>query len=133
MNKIESSNTQTETRSYVQCHIYRVPKNHDALVQLNKKVVPGFEKQGGRMDLFQLNNSETIEGVESVAETLSILEDEEELWIELNYFRNRKDLDDTFPKMLQDESVDPLFKHFVALIAQGKSRMITGGFNPLRT
>jgi hypothetical protein len=106
MNKIESSNTQTitETRSYVQGYIYRVPKNHDVLVQLNKIVVPWFEKQDGRMDLFQLNKSETIEGVESVAETLSILEDEEELWIE----RDRKHLEDAFSKMLQDESVDPL-------------------------
>lgn len=132
-----SANTETikETASYVQFHIYRVPKkNHDAMVQLNKQVIPWFEKQGGKMEFFQLSNSETIEGVESIAKTLSMAEDEEEeeeLWIELNYFRDRKHLDDVFPKMMQDQSVAPLFKQFESLITQGTS-MITGGFRPLR-
>ena len=131
----ESANIETikETGGYVQFHIYRVPKkNHDAMVQLNKQVIPSFEKQGARMEFFQLNNSETIEGVESIAKTLSIAEDEEEeLWLELNYFRDRKHINDVFPKMMQDESAAPLFKQFERLITPGKN-MITGGFSPLR-
>jgi uncharacterized protein YbaA (DUF1428 family) len=133
-NKIESATTETikETGSYVQFHIYKVPKkNHDAMVQLNKQIMPWFEKHGGRMEFFQLSNSETIEGVESIAKTLSVSEDEEEVWIELNYFRDRKHLEDVFPKMLEDESVAPLFKQFEGLITQGKN-MITGGFSRLK-
>ena len=42
------------------------------------------------MEFFQLNNSETMDGVESIAKTLSTPEDDqEELWVELNYFRDR--------------------------------------------
>jgi uncharacterized protein YbaA (DUF1428 family) len=135
---IESTTIETikENGRYVQFHIYRVPKkNHDAMVQLNKQVIPWFEKQGARMEFFKLSNSETIEGVESIAKTLSIAEDEEEeeeeLWLELNYFRDRKHINDVFPKMTQDESVAPLFKQFERLITLGKS-MTTGGFSPLR-
>lgn len=103
------------------------------MVQLNKQAMPWFNKHGVGMEFFQLSNSETIEGVESIAKSLSIVEDEEEeLWVELNYFRDRNRLEDVFPKMLQDESVAPLFKQFERLITQGKSRMITGGFMPLR-
>ena len=133
MNKIESANMETikVIESYVQFHIYRVPKkNHDSMVQVNKQIVSWFGKQGGRAEFFQLNNSQTVEGVESIAKTLSIAEDEEELWVELNYFRDHKYVEDIFPKMMQDKSVTPLFKQFEGLITQGTS-MITGGFSPL--
>ena len=135
-NKIESVTTETikETGSYIQFHIYKLPKkNHDAMVQLNKQIMPWFEKHGGRMEFFQLSNSESIGGVESIAKTFSVSKDEEEeeLWIELNYFRDRKHLEDIFPKMLQDETVAPLFKQFEGLIIQGKN-MITGGFSRLK-
>lgn len=134
-NKIESATTETiekQSGTYVQFHIYRVPKkNHEAMVDVNKQIVSWFEKQGGRAEFFQLNNSKTFEGVESIAKTLSIPEDEEELWVELNYFRDHKHVEDVFPKMMQDESVTPLFKQFEDLLPQGK-KMITGGFNPLR-
>jgi uncharacterized protein YbaA (DUF1428 family) len=134
MNKTESTTEIEATGSYVQLYVYRVPKkNHDAMVQLDKQILPWFNKHGGRMEFFQLSNSETIEGLESIAKTLSIAEDdEEEVWVELNYFRDRKHFDDVFAKMLQDESVAPLFKQFEGLITQGKSRMITGGFSRLK-
>lgn len=135
MNKTTESTSEIEptTGSYVQLYVYRVPKkNHDAMVQVDKQIMPWFNKYGGRMEFFQLSNSETIEGLESIAKTLSIDEDEEEVWVELNYFRDRKHFDDTFTKMLQDESAAPLFKQFENLINQGKSKMITGGFSRLK-
>lgn len=99
-----ATETIKETGNYVQFYIYRVPKkNHDAMVQVDKQIMPWFEKHGGSMEFFQLKNSETIEGLESIVKTLSIDEDEEEVWIELNYFRDRKHFDDIFTKMLQDE------------------------------
>jgi uncharacterized protein YbaA (DUF1428 family) len=131
----KSATTQTikETGSYVQFYIYRVPKkNHDAMVQVDKQIMPWLEKHGGRMEFFQLSNSETIEGLESIVKTLSIDEDEEEVWVELNYFRDRKHFDEIFGKMLQDESAAPIFKQFENLINQGKSKMITGGFSRLK-
>jgi uncharacterized protein YbaA (DUF1428 family) len=135
-NKIESATTETikETGSYIQFHIYKVPKkNHDAMVQLNKQIMLWFEKHGVGIEFFELSHSESIEGMESIAKTFSVSKDEEEeLWIELNYFRDRKHLEDVFPKMLEDETVAPLFKQFEGLISQGKSKMITGGFSRLK-
>jgi uncharacterized protein YbaA (DUF1428 family) len=132
-NKSATAETIKETGSYVQFYIYRVPKkNHDAMVQVNKQIIPWLEKNGERMEFFQLSNSETIEGLESIVKTLSIDEDEEEVWVELNYFRDRKHFDEVFAEMMQDKSAAPIFKQFENLINQGKSKMITGGFSRLK-
>jgi uncharacterized protein YbaA (DUF1428 family) len=122
-----------ETGSYVQLFLYRVPKkNHDAMVQLGKQNVPWYKKHGVRREYFQLSNSKTVEGWESIAKTLSIDdEEEEEVWVEQNYFRDQKHYEDATAKMLQDESAAPVFEQFEGLIAQGKS-MITGGFSRLK-
>ncbi len=84
------------------------------------------------MEFFQLSNSDTIEGLESIAKKLSIDEEEEEVRVELNNFRDRKHFDDIFTKMLQDESAALLFKDFENLITQVKSRMMTCGFSRLK-
>lgn len=74
------------------------------------------------MEFFQLSNSYTIEGLESIAKKLSIDEEEKEVRVrvELNNFRDRKHFDDIFTKMLQDESAALLFKDFENLITQVK-------------
>jgi hypothetical protein len=47
MNKNESSTEIEETGSRLQAFLYRAPKkNHDALVQNQKQLVPWFKKHG---------------------------------------------------------------------------------------
>jgi uncharacterized protein YbaA (DUF1428 family) len=136
MNKIESVAREAEkTKTYVQLFIYRVPKqNHNAMVQLNKQIVPWLEKREGRMEFLQLSNNKNMDGWESIAKTLSIgeaEEKEEEVWIELNYYRDQAHANEVYSKMMQDKSIEPLFKQFEGLITQGKSTS-TGGFTRLR-
>jgi uncharacterized protein YbaA (DUF1428 family) len=144
MEKIESSTEIEETgNNYLQLFLYRAPKkNHDSIVQNLKQFVPWFNKHGVRIEYYQLGNSETqgviqsakesgMDVMDSIAKTLSIAEDEEEVWIEQQYFRDYTHCEDVYAKMMQDKSIEPLGKEFFGLITQGKS-LITGGFSRLK-
>jgi uncharacterized protein YbaA (DUF1428 family) len=142
MEKIESTTTIEETRNYLQLFFYRAPKkNHDAIAKNLKQFVPWFQKHGVRIEYYQLGNSETqaaidsakesgMDVMESVLKTLSIDEDEE-VWIEQQYFRDYKHCEDIYAKMMQDKSIEPLGNEFFGLVTQGK-KLITGGFIRLR-
>jgi uncharacterized protein YbaA (DUF1428 family) len=143
-NKIESSMEIEDTRNYLQHFIYRVPKkNHDAIVQNLKQFVPWFKEHGAKVEYYQLGRSETqsaidsakqsgMDVMDSIDKALSTgVEDDEEVWIEQQYFRDYKHCQDVYAKMMQDKSIEPLGNQFFSLITQGK-KMITGGFNRLR-
>jgi uncharacterized protein (DUF427 family) len=55
--------------------------------------VPWYKKHGVRREYFQLSNSKTVEGWESIAKTLSIDEaddeEEEEVWVEQNLLETK--------------------------------------------
>jgi uncharacterized protein YbaA (DUF1428 family) len=145
-NKIESSIEIGKTGNYLQHFIYRVPKkNHDAIVRNLKQFIPWFEKQGARVEYYQLGRSETDAAMESAKQsgmdvmdsidkalfTAATEEDEEEeVWIEQQYFRDYEHCKDVYSKMMQDKSLEPLGNEFFGLITQGK-KLIIGGFNRL--
>jgi uncharacterized protein YbaA (DUF1428 family) len=145
-NKIESSMEIEEAGNYVQLFLYRVPKkNHDAIVQNLKQFVPWFKKHGARVEYYQLGRSETkaaidsakqsgmdvMDSIDTVLSTAAEDEENEEVWIEQQYFRDYKHCEDVYAKMMQDKSIEQLGNEFFGLITQGK-KMITGGFNRLR-
>ncbi len=145
-NKIESSLEIEKTGNYLQHFIYRVPKkNHDAIVRNLKQFIPWFEKQGARVEYYQLGRSETNAAIESAKQSgmdvmdsidkalftaATEVEEEEEVWIEQQYFRDYEHCKDVYSKMMQDKSLEPLGNEFFGLIAQGK-KLIIGGFNRL--
>ena len=143
-NKIDSTMEIEETGNFLQHFLYRVPKkNHDALIQNLKQFVPWFKKHGAKVEYYQLGRSETqsaidsakqsgMDVMDSIDKALSTgIEDDEEVWIEQQYFRDYKHCQDVYAKMMQDKSIEPLGNEFFGLITQGK-KMITGGFNRLR-
>ncbi len=94
------------------------------------------------MSTYQLGKSETqgaidsakesgMDIMENVAKILSTDEDEEEVWIEQQYFRDHKHCKEVYAKMMQDKSIEPLGNEFFGLVTQGK-KLITGGFIRLR-
>jgi uncharacterized protein YbaA (DUF1428 family) len=142
-NKIESSMEIEGTGNYLQHFIYRVPKkNHDAIVQNLKQFVPWFKKHGARVEYYQLGRSETQAAIDSAKQSgMDIMdsidkalstatEDDEEIWIEQQRFRDYQHCKDVYAKMMQDKSIEPLGNEFFGLITKGK-KMITGGFNRL--
>jgi uncharacterized protein YbaA (DUF1428 family) len=144
-NKIESSIEIEKTGNYLQHFIYRVPKkNHDAIVRNLKQFIPWFEKQGARVEYYQLGRSETDAAMESAKQSgMDVMDsidkalfttatevEEEEVWIEQQYFRDYEHCKDVYSKMMQDKSLEPLGNEFFGLITQGK-KLIIGGFNRL--
>ncbi len=130
MNKTESA-TQ-EIGSHLEAFFYKVPKkNHDAVVTNLKKFVPWFNENGVRIEYYQYAGSQTaMEGFENIDKTLSAAEDEE-IWVELQYYRDRSHCEDIFARMMKDKSLEALGKEFFGLISQGKT-LVTGGFSRLK-
>jgi hypothetical protein len=104
---------------------------------------PWFKKNGVRIEYYHLGKSETqgaidsakesgMDIMEDIGKTLSTAaEDEEEIWIEQQYFRDHKHCEDIYVKMMQDKSIEPLGNEFFSLVIQRK-KLITGGFIRLR-
>ena len=151
-NKIKSSMGIEGTGNYLQLFLYRVPKkNHDAIVQNLKQFVPWFKKLGASVEYYQLGSSETKAAIDSAKQSgmdvmdsidkvlLSITttaakdqdKEEDEVWIEQQYFRDYKHCRDVYSKMMQDKNLEPLGNEFFGLITRG-NKLITGGFNRLR-
>ena len=133
-NKTDSP-TEVEIGSYLTSYLYRVPKkNHDMITQNLKKFIPWFEKNGVRLEYYNLAGRETqevvdssnaagMEGMESIAKTLAA--EDEDIWMELQYFRDHSHCKEVYAKMMTDKSLEPLLNEFFGLITQGRG-LITG-------
>jgi hypothetical protein len=101
---------------------FRVPKkNHDSMVQGAKKANELFRKLGVSRSLFQLNNTKTYEdvGFTNIAKTMSASQDEEETWLQLMFFSNRRHMEERMSKDEKDETMNKLFQEFMELITPG--------------
>jgi uncharacterized protein YbaA (DUF1428 family) len=132
-----------QTGTYLQLFLYRAPKKNNGAIAKNlKQFVPWFKEHGARVEYYQLGKSETQAAVDSakesgmdvldnIAKILSTTEDKEEVWMEVQYFRDYEHCKDVYAKMMQDKNIESLGNEFFGLVTQGK-RLITGGFNLLR-
>jgi len=130
MNKSDTTEVEKEFGSQIQLIVGRVPKkNHDAALQIYKQSSDLFRQYGLlRSKLFQLNSTETYDdmGLTNIANTLSTRQDEE-VWVELQYYRDRKHLDEVRAKCGNDENMGRLYKQSLDLLTPG-SRFIFGEF-----
>jgi uncharacterized protein YbaA (DUF1428 family) len=113
--------------------IHRVPKkNHDAMLKLDKQFSDIITKEFGVAHLvFQLSSTEApMEGMSNIAKIVSATQDEE-VWLELLFYRDRKHKDEVGVKMRNDERMGPLWQQSVALISPGTD-FITGEFSRLK-
>jgi uncharacterized protein YbaA (DUF1428 family) len=135
MNKsnILEKEQEKEIGSHVQVFIYRVPKkNHDAIVQLNKQIKDSLPKHGPiQSEFFYLSNTETLIDFVNITETVSAKQDEEEVWLEIQSYRDRKHRDETVANMEKDKNCESLYQQYISLITPG-ARTIVGEFSRLR-
>lgn len=117
--------------NYIDFLIYRLPKkNHEAMVQLNNQVTDTFKRYGIlRWEIFQLSTNENMGPLVNIAKTLSADQDEE-VWVEIISYIDRKHRDEFVTKMQNDKSMDSFFQQFIDLITPG-SNVNMGGFNRL--
>jgi len=122
MGKSNRMDAQHETCDYVQMHIFRVPKkNHDTIVQIGKQGHEVGNKHGIlRQESFVLGSTETYEGFTNIANIVFATRDEE-IWLHLNFYRDRKHRDDVMARIENDETMSQLFQQSMHLITPGSN------------
>jgi uncharacterized protein YbaA (DUF1428 family) len=113
--------------------IYRIPKkNHDSLIQLNSRVIDTFKKYGVlKFEVFQLGSTNDMMGFTNIAKTISAEQNEEEVWLEIQSYRDHNHLQEVGAKMMADEAIKEEGAQFFNLITPG-SRCSFGEFNRIK-
>jgi uncharacterized protein YbaA (DUF1428 family) len=105
-------------------------ENCDAMMRVNKQSVDLFRKFGVRLEPFQLTSIETMMDFTNIAKTVSANQDDE-FWLELQFYRDQNHLEDVMAKMEHDEIGPQLCREFTGLVTPG-SGVIMGGFSRLK-
>ena len=82
-------------RDHVRLFIYRIPKkNHDAIVRLNKQFIDTLGEDGPlRWEFFCLSSNESLMPFSSIAKTVSANQEDDEVWMEIHSYKDRKHAD----------------------------------------
>ncbi len=72
-----------------------------------------------RSEFFQLSPTEPYKGFESLFESMSANQDDEEVWLELEFYRNRKDRDQVMAKIGKDSTAHRLLGQVMGLFTPG--------------
>jgi uncharacterized protein YbaA (DUF1428 family) len=122
---------ENEIGNLVRLFIWRTTKkNHDTMMTLDKPAKDMFGKVGVRQEIYQLSNSKDPEtegmGFTNISKTVSAREDEE-VWLELQFYKDSKHHDEVAEKMKSDKSAMELGKKFMEIITPGSC--VEGKFN----
>ena len=71
-----------------------------------------------------------MEGMSNIAKAISATQDEE-VWLELLFYRDRNHKDEVGAKMRNDERMGPLWQQSVDLVSPG-TEFIMGEFSPVK-
>lgn len=126
---------ENENGNLVRLFIWRIAKkNHDTLLTLDKPAKDTFGKVGVRHEIYQLSNTKDPEaesmGFTNITKTVSAKEDEE-VWLELQFYKDSKHHDEVAEKMKNDKSAMELGKKFMEIITPGSC--VEGKFNLFRS
>jgi len=114
----------------IQTVLYRFPKkDHDKMVEVSKPFTDVFRKYGvSRWGIFQLSSTKNDMEFTNIAKTISANIDEEEVWIEIFHYNDKKHKDEVMEKMKNDKNCEQGFQQFMKLITPG-SNVIIGDFS----
>jgi uncharacterized protein YbaA (DUF1428 family) len=114
---------ENEIGNYLQVFVWRTPKkNRDALMKLCEPAKKLFKNLEVKQEIFLLkeNSEEQKEmcdkmGFTNIAKAVSANKDED-VWLELQFYRGQKHLQEVSEKMNKDESANQLGRQFMDLI-----------------
>ncbi|MDQ4073388.1 MAG: DUF1428 family protein [Thermoproteota archaeon] len=111
--------------------LYRAPKkNHEALVKINKHSHDFFMKHGVlKFEVFNLSARDDMMDFTNLAKTISA-SDEEDVWLEIQSYRDAKHVQEFVKAMENDKSGDEMYNEFMKLITPG-SMVTFGDFSKL--
>ena len=103
----------------------------EAMLKLEGQIVSMFKKHGiVASEFFQLTQHETVKGFTNLAETISA-GPEEEVWVEIEHYKDREHRDQIFAAIRQDMPMLELFGEWYGLVTPGINSVM-GDFNKLR-
>jgi hypothetical protein len=119
---MDRSDSGEKGRGYVQFFVYRVPnKNRERLLELLKGIVGRLKEHGTiASEFYQLHSTEAFQGFVTVAGTFAVLPNEE-LWMELDYYRDRPHRDEVMLSLGKDPGAGQLFRQLRPLVSEGYS------------
>jgi uncharacterized protein YbaA (DUF1428 family) len=101
------------------------------MIQLNNRAIDSFKKYGvQRFEVFQLGSTEDMMEFTNIAKTISANK-EDEVWLEIQSYRDHKHLEDVGAKMMADERMKKESQQFLDLITPG-SRCSFGEFSRIK-
>ena len=129
---ITEKNERKELANQIEMIHFRLPKkNHDAMILFCKQFNDIFNKYGIlHWEIFQLSRTDNMEGFTNISQTVSANPNEEEVWVELLLYRDKKHKDEVMEKMKDDKNCEQGYRQFLDLITPG-SKVIYGDFRRL--
>jgi hypothetical protein len=127
-------NIENEIGNIIRFSVWRIPNtNHEALMQLEKPIREFFKNAGVNQEIFQLKVGSDEQdkmaeqmGMTNIAKTIAAKQDEE-VWLELQFYRDQKHLDDLVAEVQKNENARKIGKQFMDLLTPGSC--IEGWFN----
>jgi uncharacterized protein YbaA (DUF1428 family) len=131
MSGTNTSSNQPGSRGHIEIFLYRAPKkNHDGMLEVNRQSLDFFIKHGASsFEVFSLTSRENMMEFVNLSKTISA-SDDEEVWVEIQSYRDSEHVKEFTASMEGDKSLEPLYKRFMELIAHG-SAVSFGGFSKL--
>lgn len=115
--------------SYSEFMIARSPKrNYEALTALEKKSSEMFEKDEIHYELFRLAVKTSWEGFENISKSISANPDDEDIWITIMSYKDKKHRDEFVNKMSSDKDCQQGYEEWAKLLSP-ESKVITGEFD----
>ena len=131
MSTTNTSSNLKNSRGHIEIFLYRAPKkNHDEMVEINRQSRDFFTKHGASgFEVFSLENRENMMEFVNLSKTISA-SDDEEVWLEIQSYRDAAHVKEFSQSMDDDKSIEPLYKQFMELITPG-SVVSFGGFGKI--
>jgi Protein of unknown function (DUF1428) len=119
--------------THTQLFVYRIPKrNHEALIQLQQKLTSVYRKHGTlNSEFFQLASKETFEGFNNISNTIATDMNTEEVWVELDHYKDFNHRNEVVASVGQDPEAGPLFGELPGIVSAGYTIM-QGEFKRLK-
>lgn len=115
--------------SYAEFMIARSPKsNYEALTALEKKSSEMFEKEEIQYELFRLAVNTSWEGFENISKLVSVGTEDEDVWITIMSYKDKKHRDELVAKMSNDKECQQGYEEWTNLLSPD-SKVITGEFD----
>ena len=130
MSDTNTFSNQKGSRGHIEIFLYRAPKkNHDGMLEVNRQSLDFFIKHGASsFEVFSLTSRENMMEFVNLSKTISASEDE--VWLEIQSYRDAIHVKEFTASMEGDKSLEPLYKQFMELITPG-SIVSFGGFGKI--